>query len=80
MSRVVLPRPPEVYDTAWADDLIRQIELAFQEASRAAATGYQPSNVTSTRAFDADATTLAEVADVLGTLIEDLKARGLLSK
>ena len=33
---------------------------------------YAPTNVTPVRAFDADSTTLAEIADVLGTLISDL--------
>jgi hypothetical protein len=35
-------------------------------------------NVTEDRGFDADATTLDEVADVLGTLISDLVAAGVL--
>lgn len=38
---------------------------------------YTPSNVTTDRTFDANATTLDEVADVLGTLIADLKSLGL---
>jgi len=37
---------------------------------------YTPTNVSTTRTFDADATTLDEVADVLGTVIADLQARG----
>lgn len=39
---------------------------------------YTPTNVTTDRAFDANATTTDELADVLGTLIADLQARGLL--
>lgn len=39
---------------------------------------YTPTNVTTDRSYDADATTLAEVADVLGTLIADLQGLGLL--
>jgi hypothetical protein len=35
-------------------------------------------NVTTDRAYDANATTLDEVADVLGTLIADLKSAGLI--
>lgn len=34
---------------------------------------FEMSNVTEVRTLDADSTTLAEVADVLGTLIEDLQ-------
>lgn len=39
---------------------------------------YTPTNVTPDRAFDADLTTTAELADVLGTLIADLQALGLI--
>jgi hypothetical protein len=39
---------------------------------------YTPSNVTPDRSFNADSTSVDEVADVLGTLIADLKAYGLL--
>lgn len=44
-------------------------------ATRAAA--YTVTNLTTDRSYDADATTLAEVADVLGTLITDLRTYGL---
>jgi hypothetical protein len=37
---------------------------------------YSVSNVTTDRAYDANATTLDEIADVLGTLIADLRAMG----
>jgi hypothetical protein len=39
---------------------------------------YLPTNVTPDTAFDADATTVDELADVLGTVIADLQARGIL--
>ena len=39
---------------------------------------YAPTNVVTDRAYDANSTTLDEVADVLGTLIADLQATGLL--
>ena len=39
---------------------------------------YTTSNVSADRAFDANATTIDELADVLGTLIADLKLYGLL--
>lgn len=37
---------------------------------------YTPTNVTPTRSFDADSTTLNELADVVGTLIADFQANG----
>jgi hypothetical protein len=39
---------------------------------------YTLTNVTTDRTLDADSTTLAEVADVLGTLIADFQAAGIL--
>ena len=44
-------------------------------AARPAA--YTPSNVSTDRVFNADATSIDELADVLGTLISDLQAIGL---
>jgi hypothetical protein len=44
-----------------------------------AQTGYSTSNVTSDRSFDANSTTLDEVADVLGTLIADLITKGIIA-
>jgi methionine synthase II (cobalamin-independent) len=38
------------------------------------------SNLSTDRTYDADSTTVAELADVLGTLIEDLKTAGVLSE
>jgi len=46
---------------------------AYHAVARNSEQTYTPSNVTTTRAFDADSTTLAEIADVLGTLIADQK-------
>lgn len=44
-----------------------------------AAQTYSESNVTTDRAFNADQTTIDELADVLGTLIADLRARGVVA-
>ena len=38
---------------------------------------YTPSNVSSDRSYDANSTTVDELADVLGTLIADLQSLGL---
>ena len=40
---------------------------------------YTPTNVSADRAFDANATSIDEIADVLGTLIADLQLTGLLA-
>lgn len=39
---------------------------------------YTPTNVTTDRSYDADSTTVAELGDVLGTLIADLQTAGIL--
>lgn len=39
---------------------------------------YTPSNVTTDRTYDANATTLDELADIVGTLIADLKLTGII--
>lgn len=59
------------------------LELANAAALRTAAgiaTGqtYTPSNVSADRSYDANATTLDEIADVLGTLIADLQTAGII--
>ena len=82
MSRinVRLPQPPEDWDKSWAQRTISTIELQLNEINASASsTPYQTTNVTKDYVLDADSTTLAEVADVLGTLIEDLKAKGVIS-
>jgi hypothetical protein len=40
---------------------------------------YTPTNVTATRTFDADTVDVAGLADIVGTLLADLKAYGLLA-
>jgi hypothetical protein len=39
---------------------------------------YTPTNVTPDRAFDADSVVVAELADIVGTLIADLQAKKIL--
>ena len=47
-------------------------------SSQAASAAYTPTNVTTDRAYDANATSTDELADVLGTLVADLQAAGIL--
>lgn len=49
---------------------------AVAPTTRSAA--YTPTNVTTDRAYDANATTVDELADVLGTLIADLQLTGII--
>lgn len=50
----------------------------YGTAPAAQSAAYSPTNVSTDRAYDANATTVDELADVLGTLIADLQATGLI--
>jgi len=75
-----LGRPPKEYDQQFMIGILDRLEQIHILLAQPAQTGYSMSNVTVTRVLDADSTSTAEVADVLGTLIDDLKAAGKLSK
>lgn len=72
-----LPDPPDRYDANYERQRNRALEEADAENVKSAGNvrTYAASNVTTDRTFDADSTTLAEVADVLGTLIADLREK-----
>lgn len=77
---------PKEYDRAAMSRIFQSInyrlegvERAANDIDRGADGSYNPSNVTETRTFDANSTTLDEIADVLGTLINDLKTHGRLA-
>lgn len=50
----------------------------FNKAPVVQPAAYSPSNVTTDRTFDANSTTVDELADILGTLISDLQSLGLI--
>lgn len=63
------------------DDLhqrLYEIGIDLNAAPTATTSTYTPTNVTTDRTYDADATTTAELADVLGTLIADLQSSGII--
>lgn len=73
-----IARPPRGDDPAdwkdWAEEVERMINQLV-----AATTAYTVTNGTTDRAYDANSTSLDELADVLGTLITDLKTKGILT-
>jgi|6_EtaG_2_1085325.scaffolds.fasta_scaffold02958_6 hypothetical protein len=71
---------PQEYDPIWFQTFIDRLEQIHILLAQPAGIGYAMSNVTPDRVLDVDSTTLAEVADVLGTLIDDLKDAGIISK
>lgn len=57
---------------------LRGIKTALDNINDPALRTYLATNVTTDRAYDANATTIDELADVLGTLIADLRAAGII--
>lgn len=70
-THIAAPDPHPVYVTQAEGDG-RYVRLPILPED------YTVSNLTTDRIYDANATTIAELADVLGTLIADLTAIGLL--
>lgn len=56
----------------------QEADLAFiRRLVAGGAQRYTETNVTTDRAFDADTVVVAELADIVGTLIKDLRVKGL---
>lgn len=77
-----LAQDHDLFPAEFKDWLIRLVEdrnprLRSTGLSFGGATNYDESNVITDRAYDANATSLAEIADVLGTLVADLRAKGI---
>ena len=70
-----ISRPPRNDDAddlrKWLEEVERVINLLLANRSAGA---YTVTNVSTDRTYDANATTVDELADVLGTLIADLKS------
>lgn len=78
-----LPRVPILRAGASQDEIIRVVQEYGEQLKRLESTSVDgwagnQSNVTTDRAFDANSTTTAELADVLGTLIDDLINAGVI--
>lgn len=54
------------------------LERYLTEINQAAATGYSTSNITETKTLNGSTASLNDVINVLGTLIDVLKTKGLL--
>jgi|TARA_R110000850_G_scaffold140371_1_gene261758 hypothetical protein len=74
---------PDQYDPAFFNAVLDQIERIHQTLAQPAETGYLMTNVTVTRILDANSSVSVDgesVTAVLGTLIDDMKAVGMVSK
>lgn len=59
----------------WCVHALKEIEDASREDTSSVVDQFTVTNVSETRSFDANATSVAEIGDVLGTLINDYKER-----
>lgn len=82
-----LPRPPRPIGNGyidgkafaeWAEHLVAELER-YSDVVDADTNRYSVTNHTETASLDASTATLATVRDVLGTLIEDLRDKEVLS-
>lgn len=61
----------------WLVEAVRSIALAsHDQVTEQTADAYTITNLTASRTLDCDAATTAELADVVGTLLADMKNRG----
>lgn len=67
-----LPRPANDYDPTWANQLVTDVEQALSNTAANAARGFSPTYAAKRRTFDSSTVTLSELAEVVGTLIEDM--------
>lgn len=75
-----IARPPRTEDLEdwkqWAEEVERIINLLL---ARQVTTTYTFTNVTTDRTVDANATSVDELADALGTLLSDLQSKGIIA-
>ena len=81
--RPTLPRPQGDMEE-WASLLVDELENEFERISQAANTAdpndsFAPTNFTQTKALNAGTANTATVANVLATVIEALRNKGLLA-
>jgi|TARA_B100001094_G_scaffold328787_1_gene390001 hypothetical protein len=69
---------PEQYDTRYTNDVSSKLEEIVRQLSLVNKEPYVTSNSTDTRTYNVSTTTLTELANVVATLIADLKNRGVL--
>jgi len=69
--------PPE-YDTRYTNDVSSKIEEIVRQLSLVNKEPYTTSNSTDTRTLNVSSANLTDVANVVATLIADLKDRGVL--
>ena len=61
-----------------ADRIGKERAIPWKMVQKPSSAPYKVSNVTVDRTYNANATSTAELADVLGTLIQDLRNAGII--
>lgn len=74
-----VPRPPRSEDIEDWKDWAEQIERIMNLLLATTTAWGTISNVTTDRTYDANATSIDELADVLGTLLSDLRTKGVIT-
>jgi hypothetical protein len=74
-----IARPPRKFEPEEQADWNEEVERTINGVLATTSDWSTITNVTPDRSYDADATSTAELADVLGTLISDLRTKGLLT-
>ncbi len=77
MRKVELGSPVDNKDIPWITNALREIEEASQEDLFDVFEDFTVSNFTATRSLDAGTATLADVANVLATIVDDIKGRNV---
>ena len=75
---IFLGSAPEQYDTRYTNDVSSKLEEIVRQLSLVNKQPYVTTNSTDTRTYNVSTTTLTELANVVATLIADLKNRGVL--
>ena len=62
----------------WASELVRVLEDLDDDANSITSEGWAITNLTTDRVLNANSTSIAELADFVGTLVQDLQDKGRL--
>tara|TARA_R110000803_G_scaffold103143_1_gene171262 strand:- start:795 stop:1040 length:246 start_codon:yes stop_codon:yes gene_type:complete len=75
---IFLGSAPDQYDSRYTNDISSKLEEIVRQLSLVNKEPYTTSNSTNTRILNVSTVTLTELANVVATLIADLKNRGVL--
>lgn len=77
MRRLQIGTPPERYDPEWMANLVKELQEFVDDLTAGTERYTVTTSASNNRTLDVDNPTLADLAEVLGTLIADLKTKVL---